>query len=103
MNSNSGSDTVGKRCTSWRTSTGSRVNWITTTSRRPPFSTRNAGNTFTALNFTGSAAAQFFLGVGAYNARFNRQAMPVKDSEKAAYFQDNFKVNSRLTLNFGVR
>jgi hypothetical protein len=63
----------------------------------------NAGNTFTALNFTGSAAAQFFLGVGAYNARFNRQAMPVKDSEKAAYFQDNFKVNSRLTLNFGVR
>jgi len=29
--------------------------------------------------------------------------MPVKDSEKAAYFQDNFKVNSRLTLNFGVR
>ena len=62
-----------------------------------------AGNTFTAQSFTGSVAAQFFLGIGAYNARFNRQAMPVKDSEKALYFQDNFKVNSRLTLNFGVR
>jgi hypothetical protein len=63
----------------------------------------SAGNTFTATPFTGSVAAQFFLGIGAYNARFNRQAMPVKDSEKALYFQDNFKVTSRLTLNFGVR
>ncbi len=62
-----------------------------------------AGNTFTALGFTGSPAANFFLGVGAYNARFNRQNMPVTDGERALYFQDNIKVNSRLTLNFGVR
>jgi len=62
-----------------------------------------AGNTFTALNFTGSVAANFFLGVGAYNARFNRQYMPVTDGERALYFQDNIKVNPRLTLNFGVR
>ena len=64
---------------------------------------KGSGNTFTAQNFTGSVAAQFFLGLGAYNARFNRQAMPVKDSETALYFQDNFKVNSRLTLNLGLR
>jgi len=62
-----------------------------------------AGNNFTPLNFTGSVAANFFLGYGAYSARFNRQAMPIKDGERSGYFQDNFKVNSRLVLNLGVR
>src|SRR5262249_22519414 len=48
-------------------------------------------------------AGNFFLGLGTYQARFNRKAYPLLNNEKAAYFQDNFKVNSRLTLNLGVR
>jgi hypothetical protein len=48
-------------------------------------------------------AANFFLGVGTYQARFNRNWLPLNNFELAGYFQDNFKVNSRLTLNLGVR
>src|SRR5258708_38361828 len=41
--------------------------------------------------------------MGTCQARFNRGGYPLLNNEKADYFQDNFKVNSRLTLNLGVR
>src|SRR5579884_1791676 len=63
-----------------------------------------AGNTYTMAPFTGSAEADFFMGVdGSYVNRFNRSYYPYSNWETASYFQDNFKVNSRLTLNLGVR
>jgi hypothetical protein len=63
-----------------------------------------AGNTYTPVPFTGSTAADFFLGVdGTYNNRFNRAAYPYTQWETSAYFQDNFRATSRLTLNLGLR
>ena len=61
------------------------------------------GSSYSAVPFTGHVAGNFFLGVGTYQARFNRKAYPLLNDEIAGYFQDNFKVNSRLTLNLGVR
>jgi hypothetical protein len=62
-----------------------------------------SGSSYAAVPFTGNVAGNFFLGIGTYQARFNRSAYPLLNSEWDAYFQDNFKVNSRLTLNLGVR
>jgi hypothetical protein len=62
-----------------------------------------SGSSYSQVPFTGSVAGNFFLGIGAYSAQFNRSWYPLRNNEKAAYFQDNFKVNSRLTLNLGVR
>jgi len=64
----------------------------------------SAGNDFTALPHTGHVAADFFMGVdGSYTNRFNRLAYPYSNWETAAFFQDDFKVNDRLTLNLGLR
>jgi len=62
-----------------------------------------SGSSYSAVPYTGSTAGSFFLGYGAYYAQFNRQFFPLHNNEKALYFQDNFKVNDRLTLNLGVR
>ena len=62
-----------------------------------------SGSSYSQVPFTGSVAGNFFLGIGAYSAQFNRSWYPLRNNEKSAYFQDNFKVNSRLTLNLGVR
>jgi hypothetical protein len=62
-----------------------------------------SGSSYSAVPFTGNVAGNFFLGLGTYQARFNRKAYPLLNNEKDAYFQDNFKVSSRLTLNLGVR
>jgi outer membrane receptor protein involved in Fe transport len=64
----------------------------------------SAGNNFTAMPYTGHVAADFFMGVdGSYTNRFNRLAYPYSNWEIAAFFQDDFKVNDRLTLNLGLR
>lgn len=64
----------------------------------------SAGNSFTALPYSGHAAADFFMGVdGTYTNRFNRSAYPYSNWETAAFLQDDFKVNARLTLNLGLR
>lgn len=63
----------------------------------------SSGTAYGPAPFTGSVAANMFLGLATYNAQFNRSWYPLANNEKSAYFQDNFKVNSRLTLNLGVR
>ena len=62
------------------------------------------GSTLGAVPRTGHDAANLFLGVmGSYSAQFVRKWYFMTAREYAGYLQDNFKVNSRLTLNLGVR
>jgi hypothetical protein len=64
----------------------------------------SAGNLFTPLPYSGHTAANFFLGMdGTYVNRFNRSAYPYSNWETSAFFQDDFKVTDRLTLNLGLR
>jgi hypothetical protein len=62
-----------------------------------------SGTAYGAVPFSGHNAANLFLGHSRHLARFFRSYFRLRTSETAAYFQDNFKVNSRLTLNLGVR
>ena len=62
-----------------------------------------SGNAYSATPFTGHTAANFYLGIGTYQAQFERSWYRPRVHERALYFQDNFKVNSRLTLNLGLR
>ncbi|HET8550433.1 MAG TPA: carboxypeptidase-like regulatory domain-containing protein [Bryobacteraceae bacterium] len=63
-----------------------------------------SGSTYSAVPFTGHDAANLFIGVAnSYSAQFVRKWYDLSSREHALYFQDNFKVNSRLTLNLGVR
>ncbi|HUQ90832.1 MAG TPA: carboxypeptidase-like regulatory domain-containing protein [Bryobacteraceae bacterium] len=63
-----------------------------------------SGSTYGAVPFTGHDSANLFLGVmGSYSAQFVRKWYDLHDFEVSTYFQDNIKVNSRLTLNLGVR
>ena len=63
-----------------------------------------SGSAFSAVPFTGHAAADLFIGtLNSYRAQFVRKWYYGWDGSFASYFQDNFRVNSRLTLNMGVR
>jgi len=63
-----------------------------------------SGSTYAAVPRTGHDSANLFLGViGYYSAQFVRKWYHLRAREYALYFQDNFKVNPRLTLNLGVR
>jgi hypothetical protein len=55
------------------------------------------------LQFTGHDAANMFLGLANYSNRFVRGTYYMRGREYALYFQDNFKVSPRLTLNLGLR
>jgi hypothetical protein len=62
-----------------------------------------SGSSYGAFPFSGHNAANLFLGMATYNARYFPDFFHLRTGENSAYFQDNFKVNSRLTLNLGVR
>jgi Carboxypeptidase regulatory-like domain len=63
-----------------------------------------SGSSYAAVPRTGHDSANMFLGlVGSYSAQFVRKWYDIRGQEFAGYLQDNFKVNSRLTLNMGVR
>lgn len=52
---------------------------------------------------TGHDAANMFLGIANYSNRFVRGFFYMRAREYAVYFQDNYKVTPRLTLNLGLR
>src|SRR5215831_8358912 len=52
---------------------------------------------------TGFGLANFELGVLNYSTAFKRRWFRFRRPEYAGYFQDDFKVNKRLTLNLGLR
>ena len=57
-----------------------------------------------AAPFTGRNLANMFLGVMNYQQPVRRAAIfYMRGKEYALYFQDNFKVTPRLTLNLGLR
>src|SRR5262249_51580562 len=63
-----------------------------------------SGSTYGAVPRTGSEAASLYLGImGSYSAQFVRKWYYMRAREYASYFQDNWKVTPRLTLNLGVR
>lgn len=63
-----------------------------------------SGSSYSATPRTGHDSANLFLGVaGSYAAQFVQKWYRFRDREYAFYLQDNFRVNSRLTLNLGVR
>ena len=62
------------------------------------------GGSYSSTPYTGHAAASLFIGsLNYYSAQFARKWYNLNAREYSLYFQDNFKVNSRLTLNLGVR
>ncbi len=53
---------------------------------------------------TGHDSANFFLGAaGSYKVGLKRDVMRVRERNYGLYFQDNWKVTSRLTLTNGIR
>ncbi len=63
-----------------------------------------SGSAYSSVPYTGHAAASLYLGlINYYSNQFVRGWYYLNAREYAGYFQDNFKVNSRLTLNYGVR
>lgn len=57
-----------------------------------------------AVAQTGFDAANFFLGyAGRYDVGLKRGMLRITDRNYALYLQDNYRVNSRLTLTPGVR
>ena len=65
---------------------------------------RTGTNVSGSTPYTGHTAASFFMGyASSFAAWYSRNRWDMRSGERSGYFQDNFKVNSRLTLNFGVR
>ena len=52
---------------------------------------------------TGNIAASFYLGLANYQQQVAKGQYYDRGHEDAVYFQDNFKLTHRLTLNLGIR
>ena len=77
------------------------VDWATgATSLYDPTSSRTNPQ---SVPFTGDQLANFYLGVAEYHAQLNRNFFYYREKEYAGYFQDNWRVTPRLTLNLGMR
>lgn len=55
------------------------------------------------LPYTGDDFANFYLGVANYSNQYVRGMFYARAKEYAGYFQDKYKMTSRLTLNLGLR
>ena len=55
------------------------------------------------LPYTGDDMANFYLGVANYSNQYVRGMFYARAKEYAGYFQDKYKVSSRLTVNLGLR
>jgi hypothetical protein len=63
-----------------------------------------SGSALSPAAYTGHDSANFFIGVAAsYDTTLMRNWYHMKGQTAVGYFQDNFKLSSRLTLNLGVR
>jgi hypothetical protein len=56
-----------------------------------------------ATPYTGSNLANMYLGYSTYSLTMQREWLYLREGEAALYFQDNWRVNSRLTVNAGLR
>ena len=64
----------------------------------------SSGANYTTEPNAGNANADFFLGaVQTYSITLNPPYLHYHDAEYDSYIQDDFHVNSKLTLNFGLR
>jgi hypothetical protein len=63
-----------------------------------------SGSAYSGVPYSGHQSADLFIGlIQSYRVQFVRKWYTGWDGSAAGYFQDNFRVNSRLTLNLGMR
>ena len=67
------------------------------------YDTATSRNNPLPAQFTGHNAANMFLGIANYSNQFVRGSFYMRARENAVYFQDNYKVSPRLTVNMGLR
>jgi hypothetical protein len=67
------------------------------------FDSTSSRNNPLAAPFTGNNFANMYLGVMNYSNQFVRGYFYMRAKEYALYFQDNYRVTPRLTLNLGLR
>ncbi len=64
----------------------------------------STGSAYGAFPQTGHAAANFYLGLAtSYSNGFVQGTYRFNETEYSGYFQDDWRLNSRLTLNLGLR